>query len=131
MMKLVSAVLVIGLLALLAPSAVGQQGFVCVAPNSTQRPTRISPGGDYNPTTLSVKTDKGRLVLWPHKEGLRIADLDLNERHLVTLVSDGKAISSFWFKFSQYKSQDLCLSFDGYQGPQLQEIKSSPWCKCK
>jgi hypothetical protein len=112
-------------------SAQAQRGTICVAPNSSKPPARISPGGDYNPATLSVKVDNGRLLLWPHKESVIIRDLDLNRRHLVALTSDGKRIQSFWFRFSEYKSNDLCVSFDGYQGVNLQERKRSPWCKCK
>ena len=114
------------LLAVLSDSPVGT---VCVAPNSAQRPTLISPGQDYNPATLSVRIDKGKLRPWPHREGMKIDDLDLGASHLVELLSDSKRIMSFWFRFSDYKSPDLCLSFDGYQGAQLEEGKK--WCKCK
>jgi len=62
---------------------------------------------------------------------VKIGEMELSERHLVTLTSDGKRIQSFWFRFSEYKSDDLCLAFDGYQGVQLQGAKRSPWCKCK
>ena len=106
-----------------------QRGTVCVAPNSTEAPTLVSPGQNYNPATLSIRMDKGPLTPWPHKQGMKIGDLDVNERHLVTLTSDGKRLFSFWFKFSEYKSSDLCLSFDGYEGARMQERKSS--CKCK
>jgi hypothetical protein len=109
----------------------GQGGTVCVAPNSSTAPARISPGGQYNPATLSLKIDNGRLILWPHKESAIIADLDLHRRHLLTVTSDSKRIHSFWFRFSEYKSNDLCVLFDGYQSVQLQERKRSPWCKCK
>jgi hypothetical protein len=106
-------------------------GTVCVAPNPAEPPARISPGGEYDPKTLSVKIDSGRLLLWPHAEGVLIANLDLDRRHLVTLTSRGKIIQSFWFRFSEYRSNDLCVSFDGYQGVQLQDRKQARWCKCK
>jgi hypothetical protein len=106
-------------------------GTVCVAPNSAEPPERYSPGGEYNPATLSVRIDSGRFLLWPHKDSVLIGNLDLKRRHLIVLKSDGKIIQSFWFRFSEYESSDLCVSFDGYQGVQLQERKRSPWCKCK
>ena len=121
-----ASALLIALLACTVMSGQAPRGTVCVAPNSTERPRLISPGGDYNPATLSVKIDKGQLVLWPHKESIRISDLELNKRHFVTVVSDGKPIQSFWFRFSEYKSGELCLAFDGYQGVQLKERKRSP-----
>jgi hypothetical protein len=118
---------------LLCPALLGQseRGTVCVAPNSPDPPTRISPGGLYNPATLSLKIDKNLSILWPHKESIKIGDLEVSQRHLVVLTSDGKKIQSFWFRFSDYKSTDLCIDFDGYQGVRLQEKKYSPWCKCK
>jgi hypothetical protein len=33
-------------------------GSICVLPNSPEPPTRISPGGDYNPDTLTIRIDK-------------------------------------------------------------------------
>src|SRR5580658_9440689 len=77
-------------------------GTICVLPNPPDLPARISPGGEYNPATLTVKIDKLEPILWPHKHPVRIENLALNERHLVVLTSDGKRIKSFWFRFFQY-----------------------------
>lgn len=85
----------------------------------------------YNPATLSVRVDKGKAVLWPHKDCVKIEGLDTNQRHLLIVISDGKPIQSFWFRFADYKSSELCISFDGYQGVQMQALKDSWWCKCK
>jgi len=109
----------------------GELGTVCVQPNSPDPPTRISPGGAYNPATLTVRIDKGEPIRWPHKHLVRIENLILNQRHLVVLTSDGKRIQSFWFRFSDYKDVKLCLSFDGYQGVQLGDKQDALWCKCK
>src|ERR1700741_2586702 len=118
---------------LLGPALFGQSGraTVCVAPNSPDPPTRTSPGGLYNPVTLSLKIDKNPPIRWPHKDSIKIGDLDVNQRHLVVLTSDGKKIQYFWLRFSEYKTTDLSISFDGYQGVQLDDRKSAPWCKCK
>jgi hypothetical protein len=112
-------------------SGVKSRGTVCVQPNPTERPKWISPGGDYDPGTLTIRIDKMKPVPWPHKECVKIGDLDLGERHLVALTSDGKRIQSFWFRFYEYETDYLCMSFDGYQGVQLHGKKSDPWCKCK
>ena len=130
-MKTAAVLLLLSFLLAQTLSAGPGQGTVCVAPNSTERPTRISPGGDYNPATLSLKIDKRQAIPWPHKESFKIENLDLKARHLVVLTSDGKRIQSFWFRFADYKSADLCIAFDGYGGVQLQEAKGTPWCKCK
>jgi hypothetical protein len=113
------------------PGSQPERGTVCVLPNSSEPPTRISPGGEYNPATLSVRIDKQQPVLWPHKKPVRIEHLSLNQRHLVVLTSDGKRIQSFWFQFSDYKDVKLCLYFDGYQGVQLGDKQGALWCKCK
>jgi len=128
-----TAIGAISILLLWCSIASGQteRGTICVAPNSSEPPTRISPGGEYNPATLTVSVDKGKPVPWPHKDSVKIADLNLAERHLIILTSDGKRIQSFWFRFSKYESTELCIDFDGYQGVRLQERKYSPWCKCK
>ena len=106
-------------------------GSICVLPNSPEPPTRISPGGDYNPDTLTVRVDKGNSIPWPHKEPVLIDSLDLQERHLVVLTSDGKRIKSLRFKFSEDDDARLCIYFDGYQGVQLGNRKNALWCKAK
>jgi hypothetical protein len=106
-------------------------GSICVLPNSAEPPTRISPGGEYNPETLTLRVDKRELIRWPHKSPVLIDGLDLNEHHLVVLTSDGKRIQSFRFKFSQEDDARLCMYFDGYQGVQLESRKTAFWCKAK
>jgi hypothetical protein len=56
----------------------------------------------------------------------------MSDRHiLVVLGSDGKPIESVKFRFSDYKSTELCMTYDGYQGIGLQEATGrTPWCKC-
>ena len=77
-----------------------------------------------------LRIDKRDAVHWPHKESLKIEGLDLTDRHLVVLTSDGKRIQSFWLRFAEYKSVDLCISFDGYPGVQVTQARHSQ-CKCK
>lgn len=130
-MRSAAATLLLGLLLTQTLLAEPGQGTVCVAPNSAERPTRFSPGLEYNPATLSIKVDQRQAIPWPHKDSVKIDGLDLKERHLLVLASDGKRLQSFWFRFSDYKSVDLCIAFDGYGGPELREAKGAPWCKCK
>jgi hypothetical protein len=85
-------------------------GTVCVLPNSAEPPSRISPGGEYNPATLTVRIDKRQPMPWPHKQPIKIENLSLDERHLVVLTSDGKRIKSFWFQFSDFKENKLCCT---------------------
>jgi hypothetical protein len=111
------------------PSDASKSGSVCVLPNPPEPPTKISPGGYYNPHTLTVQIDKREAMHWPHKEPVLIDDLDLQEQHLVVLTSDGKRIESFRFKFSKYHDARLCMYFDGYQGVQLGNRTVALWCK--
>jgi hypothetical protein len=106
-------------------------GTICVLPNSPDPPARISPGGDYNPATLTVRIDKRPALPWPHKSSAKIEGLALNERHLLVLTSDGKRIQSLWFRFSDFKDTKVCVSFDGYEGVQLGDKHSTFWCRCR
>jgi len=108
-----------------------KSGSICVLPNSPEPPTRISPGGEYNPDTLIVRVDQGQPIRWPHKEPVLIDSLDLQQRHLVVLTSDGKRIKSFRFKFSEDDDARVCIYFDGYQGVQLGNRTIALWCKAK
>jgi hypothetical protein len=108
-----------------------ENGSVCVLPNSPERPTRFSPGGEYNPKTLKLQIDKQEPIPWPHKEPVLIDGLDLQSKHLVVLISDGKRIQSFRFKFSEDDGAKLCIYFDGYQGVQLGNKKNADWCRVK
>jgi hypothetical protein len=108
-----------------------KSGSICVLPNSPEPPTRISPGGEYNPDTLTVRVDKAQSIRWPHKEPILIDGLDLQANHLVVLTSDGKRIQSFRFKFSEEDDARLCVYFDGYQGVQMGNRKSALWCKAE
>jgi len=124
----------IALLAFLAcPVVYGQssRGKICVAPVSPEPPTLGREGGFYNPATFTMRIDKGKPIVGPHDEFIQIGDLELNKRHLVVFTSDGKPIQSIWFRFSDYESTDLCLSFDSYLFVQLKDRKQAPWCRCK
>jgi|SRR5579884_777389 len=113
------------------PGKTSESGTICVLPNSEEPPARISPGGHYNPATLTISIDKQKPIYWPHKQSVKIEKLSLNDRHLVTLRSDGKRIQSFWFRFSDYKEPKLCMAFDGYQGVQFGDKHGALWCKCR
>ncbi len=110
-------------------------GTVCVASRADDpfRGQVISPTGNVDSHGLRVKIDKYPAELWPQRRSLKIDDLDLSERHLLTILDvRAKPVESIWFRFSSYKSTDLCMSYDEYQGVQLREAtRHTPWCKCK
>jgi hypothetical protein len=100
-----------------------ERGSICVLPNSPEPATRISPGGEYNPKTLTLRIDEP--IRWPHKKPVLMEGLDLTANHLVVLASDGKPIQSFRFKFSEDDDAKLCIYYDGYQGVQLGNKKNA------
>jgi hypothetical protein len=110
-------------------------GSVCVASRADDPFWKepILPSGEINSHGLRVKIDKRAAVPWPQKKSLKIEGLEATGRHLLVILdSGGKAIQSVWFRFSEYKGTDLCMSYDGYQCVQLHEAtRRTPWCKCK
>lgn len=127
--------LVFALMACHLACAQQDSGSVCVAaraddPFWKEAPTL--PDGKINSHGLKLKVDKRPAVLWLLQKSLKIEGLELGERHvLAVLDSTGKPIESLRFRFSEYKSTELCMAYDGYQGIGMQEIsRRTPWCKC-
>ena len=110
-------------------------GSICVAARAATpfRGQVIPPTGEVSSGGLRVKIDKRPTVPWPQRNSLKLEVLDLNERHLLAVIdSGGKSVESVWFRFSEYKSTDLCMAYDGYQGIGLQDAtRRTPWCRCK
>jgi len=104
-------------------------GTICVAPQPVDPTGLASPGFEYDPATLAFQIDKRAITSWPHDEGVTVENLERTEKHLVVIRSKGKNIQSFWFRFDEYKSDRLCLEYDGYQGPQLRT--PSRLCACQ
>ncbi len=111
-------------------------GSVCVparADDPFWKEPPTLPNGQINSHGLRVKIDKRPAVAWPDRKSLKLDELDTSERHtLAVLSSDGKPIESVKFRFAEYKSTELCMTYDGYQGLGLQEAtRKTPWCKCR
>jgi len=123
------------ILSLSHPATAQATGSICVAARIDdpfwKQPATL-PNGQINSQGLRVKVDKRPSTPWPDRKGLKIEGLDTSERHiLVVLELDSKPIESLKFRFSDYKSTELCMVYDGYQGLQLQEeTRRTPWCKC-
>jgi len=120
-------------LLLLGESCLGEsmQGSICVATIPYQPPTTAgTPDLFCRSGHLSLKLDNREPVPWPHKVSLKIDALDTSQRHKVTVLCDGKPQQSFAFRFSDFKSPQLCLLInDLYQTVQLWELRKSPWCR--
>jgi len=110
-------------------------GSVCVAARADDpfwKESATLPNGQINSHGLKVKIDKRPVTAWPERKSLKIEELNTGGRHLLVVIdSSGKPIESVRFKFSDYKSTELCMAYDGYQGIGLQEAtRRTPWCKC-
>ena len=116
-------------------SSAQSTGSVCVASRADDpfRGQVIPPSGPVGSHGLKVQLDKASATPWPQRQSLKVGDLDLAERHLLAVLdANGKPVESLWFRFSDFKSNDLCMSYDEYQGVQLTEdTRHTPWCKCK
>jgi hypothetical protein len=124
---------VIAFLLCTAFSSESENGSVCVAPLPVEPPsTAATPELFCHSGNLSLKIDKQQVASWPRQESLKIESLDLTQRHRVTILCDGKPQQSFGFRFSDFKTKQLCLFInDLYQTAQLWDSKQSPWCKCR
>ena len=105
-------------------------GAICVVPVSPEPPTRFSPGLHYNPVTLFLRVDKRPPIAWSHTREMRIDGLGTDTRHLFVVISDRKPLQSLWFRFSDYKSNQLCFFFDGYGGVQVLKANRKGYCRC-
>jgi hypothetical protein len=125
------------LLLLISQYTVAQQGTgtLCVAARIDDpfwKESATLPNRKINSHGLQFRIDKRPVVTWPERQGLKIEGLDTAERHLVSVLdSKGKPIESVWFKFSEFKSTNVCMAYGGYQGIGLQDLtRHTPWCKC-
>lgn len=133
-----TGLMAVTLVLLVSISGAAQQskGSVCIAARIDdpffKEPATL-PNGEINSHGLKVRIDRRPAEEWPQRKSLKVDGLDTGERHLlVVLDSSGKPIESVRFKFSDYKSADLCMTYDGYQGIGLQEAtRRTPWCKCR
>lgn len=83
---------------------------------------------------VSLKIDSRKPVPWPKKGCMKVDGLATNVSHRVTLLCEnGKPQQSFKFRFSQFKTNNVCLWVnDLYRSLQLWGLdEEGPWCKCK
>jgi hypothetical protein len=110
-----------------------EKGSVCVASRADDPWWKVPPPDSTDTRGFKVRIDKRPAEAWPAKKSLNLDDLSLEDRHLLVAIdSSGKPVESIRFRFSDYKSNRLCMTYDGYQGMQLKEAtRHTPWCKCR
>ena len=114
-------------------AAGAQGGSVCVAPVPKKpTPYAATPGFFCPSEKLALRIDTLQERSWPINESVKIDGLGVTIGHRVVIFCDGKPQQSFKFRFSDYKTRQLCLFInDLYKTAQLWESKQSPWCKCR
>lgn len=130
------AAIAIAVATLLCPVSFPQseKGSLCVAPISLDWPPTAQPGLGCVSNNFSLKIDAQKTLSWPTKESVKIEGLDISVRHRVVIYCDGKPHQGFYFRFSEFKTNDLCLFLnDLYKTAQIWNPKQNPapWCKCK
>jgi hypothetical protein len=90
----------------------------------------IGPGKYCEASKLSIRIDDGDAVQWPRKQRVRVNDLALDRSHLVTARCAGKPLQAARFRFSDFKSTHVCVSYDVYGGIYLFDYTTRGWgCK--
>jgi hypothetical protein len=90
----------------------------------------IGPGKYCESSRLSVRIDNGNTVQWPRKQRVDVKDLPLDRSHLVTARCAGKPLQAVRFRFSDFKSTHVCVSYDVYGGIYLFDYTTRGWgCK--
>jgi hypothetical protein len=90
----------------------------------------IGPDRYCEPSKLSVRIDDGETVHWPRKQRVQVKDLALDQSHLVTARCAGKPLQAVRFRFSNFKSTSVCVSYDAYGGIHLFDYTTRGWgCK--
>jgi hypothetical protein len=105
---------------------------VCIAPLLEVPDGRSAPGLFCESAKLSLKIDAQPAAAWPIKKSVKVDNLDPVTRHRIVVLCAGKRQQSFTFRFSDFKTGQVCLFLnDLYKTAQLWEAKRCPWCKCE
>lgn len=87
----------------------------------------IGPGKYCEASELSIRIDDGDTVQWPRKQRVQVNDLALDRSHLVTARCAGKPLQAARFRFSDFKSTHVCVSYDVYGGIYLFDYTTRGW----
>src|SRR6202041_410610 len=108
--KSMTTVFLIAMLLCPVSFAQSEQGSVCVAPISKGwPPTAGTVELACASNKFSLKIDAQKAIPWPNTESIKIDGLDINTRHRIVVYCAGKPQQSFGFRFSAFKTAELCL----------------------
>jgi hypothetical protein len=90
----------------------------------------VGPGKYCEASKLSIRIDDADTIQWPRKQRIEVKGLALNRSHLVAARCTGKPLQAARFRFSDFKSTHVCVSFDVYGGIYLFDYTTPGWgCK--
>jgi len=100
------------------------KGSVCIAP--------IQKGEPCGSGALQWRFDDDRPVTWSSTVSVA-RELDQDRPHRVVVSCGAKPQQSFTFRFSEFRTEDLCLFINSfYQTANLWDgTQRAPWCKCR
>ncbi|HMC32168.1 MAG TPA: hypothetical protein VKL99_15145 [Candidatus Angelobacter sp.] len=111
-------------------------GSICIAaveaPNTGEK-SLSNPAGGNRIQHYAVRIDDLPLVHTDSKHGFRTPPLEYARKHRVRIIGDGKPVASFYFKFDEFKTNNLCLFMNTlYETWQLWDMKETGrWCSCR
>jgi len=110
----------------------GAPRTICVAPASLETiESPAAPGLACPSGKLTLQIDAAEAKPWPRTSSMKINGMDPRAPHKVVVMCDGKPQQSFRFRFSEYKSGNLCLFLNDLYGTvQLEQRSQAPWCRC-
>lgn len=89
-----------------------------------------SPGAYCEQSNLSIRIDSGETIPWPRKKPIPVKDLALDRSHLIAVRCSGKPLQAVKFRFGQFNSVHVCVSYDPYGGIRLFDYTTRGWgCK--
>ena len=125
------AMAIIGLLLFLPQRCLAQKSgslTIFTVPDTWSK--YVGPGLYCEANQLSIRIDNGATFPWPRKERTHVNDLALDRSHLVAARCAGKPLQVTKFRFSDFNSNNVCVSYDVYGGIYLFDYKTHGWgCK--
>jgi hypothetical protein len=105
------------------------------AANGTICIVAVPPDPDpraYISEHFGVRLDQGPWVAVSATKTTRVVDLHTGSKHLVSIRDGKRVVESFWFRFDDYKSRDLCLWYKSwYQTWSLSDAaQQGRMCRC-
>ena len=87
----------------------------------------VGPNLYCDSSKLSVRVDRHDWFHWSQKEHVEVNDLDFDKAHLVEVRCEGKPLQATKFRFSDYKSTHVCVTYDVYGGIYLFDYTTRGW----